>query len=111
MSKERARRRAEREEQAAKAADERARHRAAAERRQARRDRLARLLPTRPARPGRSGLLAARRRRIVGLVAVGFCVVQFLTFVATPDWGARAAVFVASLFALPVLAALSAPSR
>ena len=52
-------------------------------------------------------MLAAKRRRTVGLVVFGFLTVQFLTWVSTPDWGLRLAVFVASLFAIPVLAALN----
>ncbi len=59
-----------------------------------------------PRRGARNGPLAAKRRRLVGLVALGFVVVQALTWAASADWGTRVAVLVVSLFALPVMAAI-----
>lgn len=110
MSKERARRRsAQQAELAARTAA-----RADAEAAAARRRRLvqpvvsaaSRLVP----RP-RPGLLAARRRRSWGLLALGFVVVQILAWATTADWGVRAAVLVASLFAVPVAGLLLVPRR
>lgn len=55
---------------------------------------------------GGAGLLAAKRRRALGLVLFAFFVVQFLTWVSTPDWGLRAAVLLVSIFAFPLLGVL-----
>lgn len=103
MSRERALRRAEQE--AARAADAATRVRRTA--RNSRRARLRSWLVTRPPsvrRRGTPGLLAAKRRRAVGLLALGFLVVQVLTWSVTADWASRLAVAVVSLFALPVIA-------
>ncbi len=111
MSKERARRRAEREAEAQRAAGLRATQAEVAARRQTRRDVVARAVPAwRRPRSGPGGLLAAKRRRMLGLLAVGFFFVQFVCWVSTPDWGVRSAVLLVSLFALPVVAVLT-PSR
>lgn len=107
MSKERARRRAERGAEAARAAEDRARQAAVAARRQGRRDAVTRLLPLRRWRPAATGLLAAKRRRRIGLLVTGFLLVQFICWVSTPDWGVRVAVLVVSLFALPVVTVLA----
>ena len=104
MSKERAPRRARRESEAAAAAAERARRIARDSRRRQLRSRLTRFVPTR-GRRRRSGLLAAKRSRTVGLLVLAFAVVQALTWVATPDWAQRLAVVVVSLFAVPVVGA------
>ncbi|MBA2698353.1 MAG: hypothetical protein H0U61_06215 [Nocardioidaceae bacterium] len=111
MSKERARRRGAREAESARKAEERTRQQAAATRRQARRTQLAKVLPSRR-QSGGAGLLAAKRRRTAGLVLFAFFVVQFLTWVSTPDWGLRGAVLLVSVFAFPLLlAVISSPSR
>jgi len=65
------------------------------------------LVPTRRRRPGVAGVLAAKRRRKLGLLAVGFFFVQFVCWVTTPDWGVRVAVLVVSVFALPVVTVLA----
>lgn len=54
-----------------------------------------------------TGPLATKRRRIWGLVAFCFLVVQFFTWIITPSWGMRAAVLVVSIFAFPLAAVLS----
>ncbi len=110
MSKERARRRAEREAEAERAAGLRARQAEVAAKRQTRRDVVARAVPAWRPRSGPGGLLVAKRRRMLGLLAVGFFFVQFVCWVSTPDWGVRSAVLLVSLFALPVVAVLT-PSR
>ncbi|MEJ7775493.1 MAG: hypothetical protein WKF72_11850 [Nocardioidaceae bacterium] len=107
MSKERARRRAEREAEAATLAEGRAKQAAAAARRQGRRDVMTSLVQTRRRRPGVAGVLAAKRRRKIGLLAVGFFFVQLVCWVSTPDWGIRVAVLVVSVFALPVVTVLA----
>jgi hypothetical protein len=107
MSKERARRRAQREAEAVRRAQVRERQAAAQVRRQARREKLRSWLPKPTTQRGQSGLLAAKRRRAIGLLGFGFVVVQFLTWVATPDWGVRAAVLLVSLLAVPLVAAFS----
>jgi hypothetical protein len=104
VSKERALRRARRESEAAAAAAERARRRAKASRRSQLRARVSRFVPPLK-RPSRSGLLAAKRRRTVGLIVLAFAVTQALTWVVTADWATRLAVVVVSLFAVPVIGA------
>lgn len=104
MSKERATRRAARETAAAARAEQRDRELARATRHDFRKAAIAKRL-RRPATGSTqvSGTLAAKRRRRVGLLMVGFFVLQLLTWVATPDWGTRLAILVASLFAVPVV--------
>jgi hypothetical protein len=104
VSKERAVRRAERQAQVAAEA-------AARSRRAARSARFSALTSKLPGLRGlfgssgrATGPLAAKRRRTVGLIVLGFLVLQALTWAATPDWGVRVAVLLASVFALPVVA-------
>lgn len=104
MSKERARRRAERE--AARAA-----RIAAAERRSSRVARRRALLPGVPGRGlfrrrRPEGRLAQRRRAQNGVVAALFLLVQVVAWLLTPDWWVRLAVLVPSVLALPVLVTL-----
>ncbi len=112
MSKERAVRRAARETEREQRAAERERLQAAAARRRDRRAWWHRRLSWLPGVGGTrwsrsSGPLAAKRRRVWGLVALAFVVLQALTWIVTPSWGLRAAVLVVSIFALPLAAALS----
>lgn len=112
MSKERAERRAVREVERERRAAERSRLKAAAARRRDRRSRWQRRLAWLPGmgatRWGKStGPLAAKRRRVWGMLAVAFLVLQVLTWIVTPSWGMRAAVLVVSIFAFPLAAALS----
>ncbi len=113
MSKERARRRedrqaetAARDAKAAALAERRRRTEASAARRRLLVEGAMGRLPWGSRRGGATGLLAARRRRTTGLVALGFGAIQVLAWAWTPDWGIRVAVFVVCLFALPVIFAL-----
>ena len=108
MSKERARRRAEREREAAirraaHAAEQERRERRAARRRAMQR-RRARLGLGRVARPG--GSLARRRRQqhLVTLLALAFVV--GVVFLVRPDWPMRLAAVVVAVLAYPVLRTL-----
>ncbi|MGW0802898.1 hypothetical protein [Nonomuraea sp. NPDC002799] len=108
MSKERARRRAEREA-------ERARAIRANEERQARRSRrralVARLAP-RPVRFYRQGGLLARRHRAQnGLVALGFLLVQVIVWLVWGSFGLSLAVLVFSLLLAPVVVTLAFDRR
>lgn len=110
MSKDRAVRRAAREAERDRRGAERVRQEAAEASRHKRRQRWVGWLPRRTATTRWSratGLLADKRRRAFGLLVAGFLVVQLLTWIATPSWGLRAAVFLVSLFALPVVAVLT----
>ncbi len=111
MSKERARRRAEREreaaiKQAARAAEEERRERQAARRSALRRtgSKVGLVPRTKVGRP--TGSLATRRRRqhliTVALLAAAVVVV----FIVRPDWSARLAVLVLAVLAYPVLRTL-----
>jgi Flp pilus assembly protein TadB len=115
MSKERARRRAEREREAAirsaaRAAQQERRERRAARARVARRvtiDRMPRLAPAgRPVGPG-----AHRRRVQVSLVLALLVAVNVLVWVVRPDWPSRFAALVVSILAAPVLVTLLVPRR
>jgi hypothetical protein len=109
MSKERATRRAAREADREQRLAERARIEASAARRREFWARLTRWVPRPKVKvwTKSSGLLAAKRRRRLGLLAFGFFVVQLLTWIVAPGWGARVAVLLVSLFTLPVLAVLA----
>ncbi|MBF8188709.1 hypothetical protein ITP53_23850 [Nonomuraea sp. K274] len=108
MSKERARRRAEREA-------ERARAMRANEERQARRARrhalIARLTP-RPVRVRRQGGLLARRHRAQNVVvALGFLLVQAIVWLVWESSTVSLAVFVVSLLLAPVVMTLAFDRR
>jgi Flp pilus assembly protein TadB len=115
MSRERARRRAAREHEAALRASARA---AEAERRERRSSRTRALrrattdrLPRRM-RTGRpTGTLARRRRRQTSLLLAVLVAVNVLVWVVRPDWAARLAALVVSVLAAPVLATLLLPRR
>ncbi|MFG1944509.1 hypothetical protein [Nonomuraea sp. NPDC048826] len=108
MSKERARRRAEREAERALAARRNEERQARAARRRAA---LGRLVP-RPVRVARQGGLLARRQRAQNAaVALAFLIVQFLAWLL---WGSPLlsfAVLVFSLLLLPVLVTLAFDRR
>jgi Flp pilus assembly protein TadB len=115
MSKERARRRAEREREAAIRAAARAtqrerRDRRAARARVARRvtlDRMPRLAPA-----GRPTGTLAHRRRVQTSVLIGLLVaVNVVVWVVRPDWASRFAALVVSILAAPVLVTLLLPRR
>jgi Flp pilus assembly protein TadB len=115
VSKERARRRVEREHEAALKASARAAERERRERRQARAaavrrattDRLPRV--TRTHRP--TGTLARRRRVQSSLVVALVVALNILVWVLRPDWAARLAALVVSLLVAPVLVAVLVPRR
>ena len=104
MSKERARRRAEREQEAATLAAARA---AEVERRERREARLraitARLPRSTPPRGRPGGVLAQRRRRESGTLLAALLAVNVLVWIVTGDWALRLAAVVVSLLAAPVL--------
>ena len=106
MSKERARRRAEREREAAIRTAARAAEQERRERRQARARRL-RSFTTDRARRGTvgrdTGLLARRRRRDTGLLVAGLLVLVVLVRGVRADWAARLGVVVLVALAFPVL--------
>jgi hypothetical protein len=107
MSKERARRRAEREREAAvqaaaRAAEAERRERRAARARVLRRHTTGRLQGLRPV--GRdTGTLARRRRIRRGLLVTLLLALNILLWVVRPDWETRLAAAVVSLLAFPVL--------
>ncbi|QNN53068.1 hypothetical protein [Nocardioides mesophilus] len=115
MSKERAKRRAAREHEAALRVAARAAQAERRERRLARRRGLQRLTTDRLPRwrpVGRdTGLLARRRRLRRGLLVALVLALNVLVWVVRPDWEARLAALVVSVLAFPVLATLLLPRR
>lgn len=106
MSKERARRRAEREARADRLATERAEREARQARRRERRRRLRALLP-RPVRYARQGGIRARRRRNQNAgILLAFLGVQAAGWLVFPAWTARFALLAVSLLVLPVFVTL-----
>jgi hypothetical protein len=102
VSKERARRRAAREAELARAAAVRADREARIARRRARLARAAALVP-RPIRIARQGGVRARRRRVQnGGVLVLFLIVQAIAWLTLSGW-AVLGVLVLSLLLIPVL--------
>jgi hypothetical protein len=111
MSKERARRRAEREAVAVRAAEVRAVRRRRAAGRRALLARLRRLVPV-PVRQRRQGGVLARRRRAQnGGVFLVFLAVQCLAWLLCATWTARLAVFGLSAFLVPVVVTLAFDRR
>jgi hypothetical protein len=115
VSKERARRRAAREHEAAlrsaaRASEQERRERRAERTRVVRRattDRLPRLTPV--GRP--TGTLARRRRIQTSLVVALLVALNVLVWSVRPDWVARLAVLVVSALVAPVLVTLLVPRR
>ncbi len=116
MSKERARRRAEREHEAALKAAARAAEQERRERRAARADAVRRrddrpdaaADPHRAGRPGRwRGAGGCRRSLVLALLVA----LNVLVWVLRPDWAARLAALVVSVLAAPVLVTLLVPRR
>ena len=101
MSKQRARRREEREREAAIVRAARAREAERRERRTARARALTALAPRRHSRP--TGILAERRRRQVGLTVAVLVAINVLVWVFVPGWPTRTMVLCVSLLAAPVL--------
>ena len=101
MSKERARRREEREREAAIVRAARAREAEKRERRTARTKALTGLVPKRHSR--QTGILAVRRRRQLGFTITLVIALNVLVWVFVPDWSVRALILAVSLLAAPVL--------
>ncbi|WP_182526374.1 hypothetical protein [Nocardioides dongkuii] len=101
MSKERARRREERQREAAVMAAARAAEAERRERREARVRTVTARLPRRRTRPG--GILAERRRKQVWATGLLLLLVNLLVWAFSSDWPARAMVLVVSLLVAPVL--------
>lgn len=112
MSKERARRRAAREHEAALRASARAAGAERRERRTARSGSLRRAAAGLPRgrRVGRpDGTLARRRRRQTSLLLAALALLNVLVWVLRPDWQARLAAVVVSVLVFPVLVTLLVP--
>jgi hypothetical protein len=103
MSKERARRRAEREAERERLAAARAVREARAVRRRELRGRVTAVLP-RPVRVVRQqGRLARRRRTENGVLAVLWFIVQVIAWLLLDGWMARLGVLIFSILLIPVL--------
>jgi hypothetical protein len=100
MSKERARRRAEREREQAIKAAARAAEEERRRRREARRQRIAGVVPRPRLRPG---VLAARRRRELGATFAILLALNILLWIVRDDAAARVLGVMVSLLAAPVL--------
>jgi hypothetical protein len=101
MSKERARRREERERELAIRAAARAEEKVRQERRDARRKAVTSRLPSRAGRP--TGILAERRRKQTGVTIALLVALNILVWIFFPDWEARAGALMVSLLVAPVL--------
>ena len=111
MSKERARRRAERAAEAERLAVARAEQAATAARRRARRRRLTELVP-KPVRYARPRGVLARRRRAQNLGVLGlFLGAQVAGWLLLASWTARFAVLVLSVLLLPVMVTIAFDRR
>jgi hypothetical protein len=111
VSKERARRRAEREAVAARAAEVRAVRLKRAAKRLGLLDRLRRLVPIPVRHRRQSGVLARRRRAQNGGVFLVFLAVQCLGWLLCSTWTARLAVLGLSIFLVPVVVTLAFDRR
>jgi hypothetical protein len=100
VSKERARRRAERERVAAARQAARAREAERRARSRARREALTRWLPTSRLLPGE---FAARRRRELAATVAILLALNLLVWIVRPDWESRLAAAAVSLLVAPVL--------
>ena len=105
MSKERARRREAREREAAIVAAARAAEAEKRERRDARKRALTSRSPRRRSRP--TGVLAARKRRRLGVTVALVVALNVLVWVIFPGWPMRAMVLIVSLLVAPVLLAMA----
>jgi hypothetical protein len=101
VSKERQKRRAEREAAAAVLAERRAAEAERLARKGARRERLARWVPKSGARPG--GVLAEKRRRQAGFTFAVLVAFNLLVFAFTRDWYVTGLTLVASLLGAPTV--------
>ena len=111
MSRERARRRAVREAERERSAQQRMRRDARAARRRGRADAVRSAVPRRTRWRRPRGLLARRRRLQNGTIAGMFLVAMFVLFALTDSWWARAGGAVIAILALPVLVTLALDRR
>ena len=100
MSKERARRRAEREREQAIRAAARAAEEERRQRRDARRRAVSGLVPSPRWRPG---LLARRRRRQVATTAAILLALNVVVWIVSDHWAARVLALMVSLLVAPVV--------
>lgn len=106
MSKERARRREAREQEAAARAAAQSVRRERDARKRARKAALQRRLV--PLTTGRqTGVLARRRRTRLNLVLATLLFVQVVVWVVRPDWQARLTALILAALAFPVIAAFT----
>jgi hypothetical protein len=101
MSKERQKRRAEREAAAAVIAERRAAEAERQARKDARREKLVGWVPRPTAR--QTGLLAEKRRRQAGFTFAVLAAFNLLVFAFTRDWATTALTLVASLLGAPIV--------
>jgi hypothetical protein len=107
MSKERARRRAEREAEQARQAVRVAEREARLVRRRQRVGKVTALLPGRPVRIASQGGIIARRRRAQNAgVVVLFLIVQTIVWLLWSSWSARFGALILSLLFVPLLVTL-----
>ena len=111
MSRERAKRREEREQQLARDRAARERREARVARRRSRAQALRSRLPKRVRYRGQQGLLARRRRTQNAVILLLFLAVQAIVWLVFADPWASAAAAVLSLFAVPVLVTLTLDRR
>ncbi|WP_433215414.1 hypothetical protein [Microtetraspora malaysiensis] len=103
MSKERARRRAEREAERERRAAEHAAREARVARRRELRGRVVAVLPRRVRVARQGGLLARRRRDQNAVLAVLWFLTQVIAWLLLDGWAARIGVLVLSILLIPVL--------
>jgi hypothetical protein len=101
MSKERQKRRAEREAAAAVLAERRAAEAERRARKDARREKLVGWVPRPAARPG--GVLAEKRRRQAGFTFAVLVAFNLLVYAFTRDWYVTGFTIVASLLGAPII--------
>jgi hypothetical protein len=106
LSKERARRRADREREAAIKAAARAAEAERRERRAARAKTIRRMTAGFGGGGRQTGVLARRRQIRTSLLLAFLVAVNLLVWLARPDWEARLAALVLSILVAPVLAGL-----
>jgi Flp pilus assembly protein TadB len=111
MSRERARRREERAQQAAHERAARERREARAARRRHTAAALRGRLPRRVRYRGQQGLLARRRRAQNAVIVLLYLAVQAIVWLVWADPWARAAAALVGLFAVPVLVTLTLDRR
>jgi Flp pilus assembly protein TadB len=111
MSRERARRREEREQQAVRERAVRERRTTRAARRRQTAEALRGRVPRRTRHRGQQGLLARRRRAQNSLIALIYLAAEAIIWLIWPDPWVRGAALLLGLLALPVLVTLTLDRR